>query len=119
MSGGSAGRRATRSFAGRGRSFSFGALPNVPFGQEGAGSGLWVRFISGDVPRLEVPQVLLTSVTASDLRTTRLATVEVAMRAGVLSVDFDGKARVHNLTVPLWAPIPGGGLGSAPGRALR
>ena len=29
------------------------------------------------------------------------------MRAGVLSVDFDGKARVHNLTVPLWAPTAG------------
>ena len=41
------------------------------------------------------------------------------MRAGVLSVDFDGKARVYNLTVPLWVSLPGGGLGSAPGRALR
>ena len=92
-----------------GMSFVYGPLPAENFGEADVWSGLRVSMLTGSVPRLKVSyrRVVLSSVSA-ELRTLDgFVRVVVSHNSSGLSVLYDGRLLVGNLTIPRWEPQPG------------
>ena len=89
-----------------GVSFVFGPLSNTPFGELGVGVGLRVSLLSGLRQRIEVRfnELLLACVPADLHARGGWAPMEVTHDSEGLRVVHDGQLRVHNLTLPGWAP---------------
>ena len=102
---------------GEGVSACLGELPYAVFGEEGAGDGLRVSFLTA-FGRLEVrygsEMVAARAIERSTFRAGRFVEVCVAYEPAGLLVRVDGDTLVHGLVLSQWSP-----RASWRGRTLR